>query len=136
MAILITGCFDVIHAGHIRLLRQAAAYIHKHGCIHICLDTDARVRESKGSDRPINNWHDRRMVLSGIKDVGFRNIHPLDTDFNLIEYCKILNPVRIVGEEYKTKPIIGAEYCKEIIYIDRYADLSTTNILKRGAIHG
>ena len=57
------GCFDLLHAGHVRMLEQARAL--GDGLI-VCLNSDASVRRLKGDDRPLVEQHDRAAVLAGL----------------------------------------------------------------------
>ena len=58
--IFLTGTFDVIHKGHVALLKHAKS----HGdTLTVAIDTDRRVKEKKGSDRPFHNQYDRQLSL-------------------------------------------------------------------------
>ena len=67
------GCFDWLHAGHVDYLNEAAALgdILLVGC-----DSDASVRQLKGSDRPINPENDRAAVLDALRAVDFVTVFP------------------------------------------------------------
>jgi D-beta-D-heptose 7-phosphate kinase / D-beta-D-heptose 1-phosphate adenosyltransferase len=57
------GCFDLLHAGHVRMLESARAL---GDCLIVCLNSDASVRRLKGEDRPLVGEHDRAAVLAGL----------------------------------------------------------------------
>jgi D-beta-D-heptose 7-phosphate kinase / D-beta-D-heptose 1-phosphate adenosyltransferase len=57
------GCFDLLHAGHVRMLQQARAL---GDCLVVCLNSDASVRRLKGDDRPLVEQADRAAVLAGL----------------------------------------------------------------------
>ena len=62
------GCFDILHAGHVRYLEQAKSY----GDILVLgLNTDASVRENKGPRRPINSERDRAEVVGALRAVDY-----------------------------------------------------------------
>jgi rfaE bifunctional protein nucleotidyltransferase chain/domain len=63
--VLVTGCFDIIHRGHVELLRFAG----QHGIVLVGINSDEAVRELKGPTRPINSYFDRAAVLSAFKVV-------------------------------------------------------------------
>ena len=58
------GCFDILHRGHIELFRYAKSLGNK---LIVGLDTDEKIRTTKGEDRPFNTLEDRKFVLSSIK---------------------------------------------------------------------
>jgi formyltetrahydrofolate-dependent phosphoribosylglycinamide formyltransferase len=60
------GCFDLLHAGHVRYLNEARAL---GDAMVIALNSDASVRELKGPNRPLNNEADRAEVLCGLRAV-------------------------------------------------------------------
>lgn len=60
------GCFDLLHAGHVRTLQAARAL---GDCLVVCLNSDASVRRLKGGDRPLMSEQDRRAVLLGLDAV-------------------------------------------------------------------
>lgn len=64
--VLVTGCFDVIHRGHIDLLQFAACY----GTVVVGLNSDAAVRSLKGKTRPINCYQDRAAVIGAMRMVS------------------------------------------------------------------
>ena len=64
--IFINGCFDLLHRGHIELF-QYAKKLGKY--LIVAIDSDSRVKELKGSSRPINNQFDRMFMLLSIKYV-------------------------------------------------------------------
>jgi rfaE bifunctional protein nucleotidyltransferase chain/domain len=57
------GCFDVLHAGHVGMLRAARAL---GDCLIVCLNSDASVRRLKGPDRPLVGQDDRAAVLAAL----------------------------------------------------------------------
>ena len=64
--VLVGGCFDLIHFGHIEFLRQAK----KHGdCLLIALESDENVRRRKGDTRPIHTQEQRKKMLEAISFV-------------------------------------------------------------------
>ena len=121
----VNGTFDVLHNGHFQLLNLASTY----GKLIVGIDSDRRVREMKGNDRPYHNQFERTYNLMSIK--GVYNVIVFDTDEELIELLKKNKPdYFLIGSDYKNKKIIGGEYANEIIYFDRI-DHSTTKILEK-----
>lgn len=121
----VNGTFDVLHNGHFQLLNSASTY----GKLIVGIDSDRRVREMKGDNRPYHNQFERAYNLMSIK--GVYNVIVFDTDEELIELLKKNKPdYFLIGSDYKNKKIIGGEYANEIIYFDRI-DHSTTKILEK-----
>ena len=65
MKVWVNGTFDVMHIGHIKLLEFASSF----GVVRVGLDTDERIKEKKGENRPINNLKDRMDFINSIKYV-------------------------------------------------------------------
>jgi D-beta-D-heptose 7-phosphate kinase/D-beta-D-heptose 1-phosphate adenosyltransferase len=96
----------------------------------VCIDSDRRVKELKGNTRPINNQYDRAYMLTALKSVDL--VWVFDSDQELIDQIKLFNPdVMVKGSDYRNKPIVGSEFCKEIIFVDLVDGYSTTNIIQR-----
>jgi len=64
--VLTNGCFDLLHAGHVRYLREARAL---GDALVVALNGDASVRELKGEGRPVNDAEDRAEVLCALESV-------------------------------------------------------------------
>ena len=79
------GCFDIIHAGHVRYLTTAKNF---GDVLIVGLNTDESVRRLKGDSRPINNQFDRAEVLLGLKAVDHVIFFGEQTAENLIAQVK------------------------------------------------
>ena len=124
MKIIVNGSFDIVHLGHIRLLQYAKCFPSAY--VYVLIDTDRRIKELKGNDRPINSQHERLVLLSELKSVD--RVDVFDTDEELVNLIRDYDPdIMIKGSDYRNKPIIGAEFCKEIKFYDRLEQYSTTN---------
>ncbi|MBD0331954.1 MAG: D-glycero-beta-D-manno-heptose 1-phosphate adenylyltransferase [Chitinophagaceae bacterium] len=98
------GCFDIIHAGHIASLIEAA----KHGSILLVgLNSDASVRKLKGEGRPLNDEQSRALVLAAITVVDGIVIFEEETPKELIAFIK--PDVLVKGGDYKIEDIAGAD---------------------------
>ena len=133
LKIVINGTFDILHLGHLRLLSYAKAY--PDSFVYVLIDSDRRVGQLKGPKRPYNTEYERATLLASLKYVDRVDI--FDSDKELINYIKNYNPdVMIKGSDYRDQKIIGAEFCKEIIFYDRLEKYSSTqkiqNIITRG----
>ena len=120
-----TGTFDVIHRGHIEILKFAKSL---GDYLIVAIDKDSRVSQLKGNDRPYHKEQDRIFVLSSIRYVD--EIVTFGSDEELISHLRKVNPdVLIAGSDWKGKPGVGREYAKEVVFFDRIEPHSTTNIL-------
>jgi len=123
--IWINGCFDVLHMGHIKLFRRARQMGMR---VIVGIDTDERIRQAKGENRPVNDLHNRIDFLRSIKYIDM--IHSFGTDEELSNIIKDYLPrYMLIGDDYKDKEIIGSEWVKEIIYVSRYQGLSSSSII-------
>ena len=98
------------------------------GTIRVGLDTDERVSEKKGIQRPFNKLEHRMEFISAI--AGVDSVVSFGTDDELRNCIKEYEPdVMIIGGEYKYKEIIGLEYVPHIEFFDKIEGISTTKIL-------
>lgn len=125
--IWVNGTFDVMHVGHIRLLEFAKSL---GDFLIVGLDTDDRIKEQKGRDRPVNSLASRIEFMQSIKWVD--EVVNFDSDDVLSALVKSVRPMAmVVGEEYKNKKVIGSEWASEVIYFNRVEDYSTTKIINK-----
>jgi D-beta-D-heptose 7-phosphate kinase/D-beta-D-heptose 1-phosphate adenosyltransferase len=128
MKVMVNGTFDIIHRGHLMMLQYAKS-LGDH--LLVAIDTDRRVAELKGENRPINSQDDRRYMLESLKCVN--TVYFFDSKEELIEIMKEYQPdVYVKGSDWKhDKGSTAEQYCKQVIYYDRVGDYSTTNIIQR-----
>lgn len=119
----VNGCFDIIHAGHIDMLKYARSLGQY---LVVGLDTDERVRSSKGPTRPINTLEHRIKVMDAIRWVD--EVVEFGSDAQLIASMSASNASTIVvGEEYKGY-VIGSDVVDDVVFFPRLYGLSTTKI--------
>lgn len=124
--IWVNGCFDVLHRGHLELLRYAKSCGDK---LIVGIDSDAKVKRDKGNDRPFNSQEDRKFMLESIRYVD--RVLVFETASELRGMINHFNPeIMIVGSDWKGKVVVGGEYAKEIRFFDRIGEYSTTRILE------
>jgi D-beta-D-heptose 7-phosphate kinase/D-beta-D-heptose 1-phosphate adenosyltransferase len=119
--VFVNGTFDILHVGHVALLDYAKSLGDQ---LVVGIDSDDRVRLLKGSDRPINSQLERGTLLAALKSVD--EVFVFDTDDelrSLIQACDVM----VKGSDYRDKPIVGQEICKQIVFFERLNGYSTTN---------
>ena len=122
--IFTNGCFDVLHKGHLTLLKQARELGDK---LVVGLNSDASVKRLKGHDRPFNNVDTRREQLELIPYVDEVIVFEEDTPYELI---KSLRPDLIVkGGDYTVEEIVGHDLAPVHI-VPTVEGYSTTKILE------
>jgi len=102
--VMTNGCFDIIHAGHVHLLREAK----KLGdVLVVAINSDASVTRLKGSSRPVVRLIDRLAVLDAIEFVDYV-VTFVGDDPNAV-ICEIMPDILVKGEDYADKVISGSE---------------------------
>jgi len=128
--VLTNGCFDVLHSGHVMLIEEA----RRHGdFLIVAINTDEKVRQFKGPNRPVHTQHERALVLSGLQAVDAVTIFSEDTPLELIHALK--PDVLVKGAEYTVEQIPGADfihgYGGRIVRIEMKAGFSSTEALRK-----
>lgn len=128
--IFTNGCFDIIHAGHVRYLTAAKSF---GDVLIVGLNSDESVRRLKGASRPINSEQDRAEVLLGLKAVDYVIIFGEDTAENLI--ADVRPNIYVKGGDYNLENLPEAKivmsYGGKVEFINLVAGRSTTNIIKK-----
>jgi len=118
------GCFDILHPGHIKLLREAK---EKGNCLIVGLNSDKSIKKIKGEKRPILKENARAKILSAIEYVDFIVFFDEKTPYRLIKY---LRPNFLVkGADWKREDIIGKEFVERVYRVTLLKNFSTTGII-------
>lgn len=130
------GCFDVLHAGHLHLLREAKA---RGDVLVVAVDADANVRRLKGTDRPVQPALTRANVLAAMQIVDavtvFTDTADNATLRDLIARCK--PHYLIKGGDYNPKDCVGWQEITQrkkpgrVVCCSLLRDVSTTKIIKK-----
>ncbi len=119
------GCFDIIHAGHVRYLTEAK----KLGDILVIgLNSDSSVSMIKPG-RPIIPEQQRAEVLSALSMVDYITLFNEDTPYELIKEIK--PDILVKGADWDLKNIVGNDIVKEVHTIPFVEGISTTEIIKK-----
>ena len=98
------GCFDILHTGHVTLLRQAKRFGHY---LMVGVNTDRSVRALKGAGRPVRPEGDRAEVLASLSGVDGVVLFDDETPRFLIE--ALLPDVLVKGGDYRPDQVVGRE---------------------------
>ena len=98
------GCFDVLHAGHVRYLAQAR---REGDVLVVGVNSDASVTRLKGTGRPVHTLADRLEVLAALGSVDHVVAFEEDTPLDLVE--ALAPDVLVKGADYADKPVVGRE---------------------------
>ena len=124
------GCFDILHAGHVRYLQEARA---QGDCLVLGLNTDASVQRLKGPARPINNELDRAEVVGALACVDYVVLFGEQTAENLI--AKVRPAVYVKGGDYTLETLPEAKivqsYGGRVHFVEMVPGRSTTNVIKK-----
>ena len=119
------GCFDLLHIGHIKYLKQAKAL---GDILIIGLNSDISVSRIKPK-RPVNPQDHRADVLSSLKMVDYVTLFDEDTPYELI---KLLKPdILVKGGDWKKADIVGSDIAKETHSLPYIEGVSTSEIIER-----
>jgi rfaE bifunctional protein nucleotidyltransferase chain/domain len=124
------GCFDILHAGHTRYLREA----RKMGdALILALNSDSSVRSIKGPMRPIVPEAERAEVVAALDSVDYVTVFDELTPLELIEYLR--PDVIVKGGDWAEKDIVGAETVRKwggrVAIMPMIEGASTTNIIDK-----
>jgi len=124
------GCFDILHAGHVTYLEEAAALGDR---LVVAINDDASVTRLKGPGRPVIPAEGRARVLEGLASVDWVVSFDEDTPEPLLQ---LLRPdVLVKGGDYTTDAVVGGDivrgYGGEVSVLSLVADVSTTAIVER-----
>jgi len=122
------GCFDILHAGHVQYLQEAAKLGDR---LIVAINSDASVKRLKGEERPINTVDDRMAVLSSLAAVDWVVPFEEDTPENLLK--ALLPDILVKGGDYNIDQVVGAEIIIDnggkVAVLSLQEGISTTKII-------
>ena len=117
------SCFDLLHAGHILMLKDAKEQCDK---LIVGLQTDPTLDRPE-KNKPIQTLRERKIQLEAVKYVD--DIFVYDTEEELYHLLKLINPdIRILGSDYKDKYFTGQELNIPIYYHERNHTFSSSSL--------
>ncbi|HJQ67397.1 MAG TPA: D-glycero-beta-D-manno-heptose 1-phosphate adenylyltransferase [Blastocatellia bacterium] len=124
------GCFDLLHPGHVRYLKQARAL---GDALAIGLNSDSSVRALKGAGRPILNQHERAEVMAALEAVDYVVVFDDETPRSLI--AELTPDVLVKGGDWGIDQIVGRDEVEaaggRVLSLPFVEGLSTTDIIGR-----
>ena len=130
IVVFTNGCFDILHAGHVRYLAEAK----KLGDVLIVgLNSDASVRKLKGAGRPVNSAADRAEVLAGLRAVDHVVVFEEDTAEELVR--RLRPDIYVKGGDYSLDRLpesaIVASYGGQTVLVPMLEGRSTTQVIRK-----
>ncbi|MCK4846203.1 MAG: D-glycero-beta-D-manno-heptose 1-phosphate adenylyltransferase [Deltaproteobacteria bacterium] len=124
------GCFDIIHAGHVRYLKKARSL---GDILVVGLNSDASIKKLKGKGRPIVGEKERAEVLSALESVDYVILFKEETPIKLIE--AIRPKVLAKGADWGHGNIVGQDFVEstggKVVRVRLVKGRSTTDIIKK-----
>ncbi len=124
------GCFDILHAGHVRYLEKTKSFADYS---IVLLNSDKSVKSIKGPSRPVNNENDRAEILSALRYVDYVVLFDEDSPKNLLDEIK--PDVYTKGADYNMETLPEADIMKKngtrVEFIEFVEGKSTTNIIEK-----
>lgn len=122
------GCFDLLHMGHVRYLRQAREL---GSCLVVAINSDESVRRLKGPERPVIGQGERAEMLGALECVDYVTVFDEDTPMELLT---VLRP-DILAKGGSTPVVVGREFVEsyggKVLTLDLVEGQSTTQIINR-----
>jgi rfaE bifunctional protein nucleotidyltransferase chain/domain len=123
------GCFDIIHRGHIELLKAARGLGDQ---LAVGVNSDDSVRRLKGKRRPVIRQDDRTAIVAALEHVDFVTVFDEDTPDRVIS---ILRPdILVKGSDYAIEDIVGRHQVEEsggeVVRVPLYGGHSTERLLR------
>lgn len=119
------GCFDVLHQGHRKLLKEAREL---GDCLVVGLNSDDSIKRLKGTDRPINSLQQRIEALEALPFVDAVIVFEEDTPYELLQ--ELRPNLLIKGGDYAASEVVGNDLVDEVVIVPLVEGVSTTELLK------
>jgi rfaE bifunctional protein nucleotidyltransferase chain/domain len=124
------GCFDILHVGHTRYLREAG----KLGDVLVlALNSDSSVKKIKGEKRPLVPEAERAEVLASLRSVDYVTLFDEETPLRLIEFLK--PDIIVKGGDWDEKNVVGRDsvgkWGGRVVIVPEVKGASTTSIVDK-----
>jgi len=122
------GCFDILHPGHIKLLKECRSLAGPKGAVVVGVNSDASVKRIKGPTRPFTDERSRCIMLISLKAVDYAATFDEDTPLKMIE--AIMPDVVVKGSDYRGKEVVGSKLA-QVVLVNVEEGMSSTSIIDR-----
>jgi len=124
------GCFDLLHPGHVHVLRQAKSL---GDLLLVAVNTDRSVKSIKGSSRPVIHDTDRAQLIAALEMVDYVTLFDDPEPTQLITALK--PDVLVKGGDWRSDEIVGSQiveqYGGKVAVIPYLKGFSTSGIIER-----
>jgi D-beta-D-heptose 7-phosphate kinase/D-beta-D-heptose 1-phosphate adenosyltransferase len=124
------GCYDLLHPGHVTLLREAAEHCDR---LIVGLNTDASVKRLKGDTRPIQDQASRAYIMGALSVVDLVVLFDEDTPGRVIE--ALMPDLLVKGADWAEDQVVGADVVKaaggKVLLVALVEGKSTTAMIAR-----
>lgn len=124
------GCFDILHVGHVRILKEAREL---GDVLIVGLNSDDSVRRLKGPQRPMNDQDDRSEVLAALESVSYVTVFPEDTPVQFLELVK--PDIHVKGADYAPGQLaetpVVEKHGGKVVILRLVPGKSTTNMVNK-----
>jgi len=124
------GCFDILHAGHVRYLAQARRL---GDLLVLALNTDRSVRAIKGPERPVVSEKERAFVAAALESVDYVTFFDDETPLSLIG--ELRPDILVKGGDWDVDGVVGGDLVRsrggKVIILPYLEGASTTNIIEK-----
>lgn len=130
------GCFDVLTPMHFNLLLRCNKWAGVDGKVIVALDTDQKIKNDKGNNRPIFSLSERIKALGAIEHPYASKylvdtITSFNTNTELYDLIKTYKPdIMIKGSDWKDN-VVGSDLVQEVIFMDRDNDFSSSKTIEK-----
>ena len=126
----LNGCYDILTPAHVELFSVARSLAGTEGRVIVGLDSDNKVRNSKGPSRPINTFIDRKIMLESIRYIDL--VLEFDDREGLENLIQMIKPdIMLLGGDWRLGDVVGREFCKDVRFLDRREGYSSTDVIRR-----
>ncbi len=124
----VNGAFDLLHEGHRWLLQVARA-----NCdwLLVGVNSDASVKLRKGESRPVQTAEARLRALYDVCGIDAGLVFDANDPGEILQALK--PDFYFLGSDYRGQSIPGAEFCGQVLFVERLPGISTTSIVNRNA---